>query len=170
MHRKLNQLLSTLDDEANAYREMQTILSREKAAASLSDRDRFIRVGQDKEALVQALQQMESRRKSLVDLLAAEYEIHQRPLTITLLSRFVGAPYSDQLLDKARRLKLLIKTVQAENNANSQLFSHYLDLIHGSLKLLNDLIYGQSIYHKPGTGKQASGYDTCRGTVFCSNV
>jgi predicted component of type VI protein secretion system len=52
MHQNLNQLLSTLDDEADAYREMQTILNRERAMASLSDRDRFIRVSQDKEALV----------------------------------------------------------------------------------------------------------------------
>jgi flagellar biosynthesis/type III secretory pathway chaperone len=170
MHRKLKQLLLTLDDEANAYREMQTILNREKAAASLSDRNRFLRVFQDKEALVQTLKQMESRRKSLVDSLAAEYEIHQRPVTITLLARSVDVPVGDQLVAKAHTLKALIKTVQALNNANSQLFSHYLELIHGSLKLLNNLIYGQSIYYKPGTGKQSSGYDTCRGTVFCSNV
>jgi flagellar biosynthesis/type III secretory pathway chaperone len=170
MHQNLTQLLSTLDDEADAYREMRTILNRERAMASLSDRDRFIRVSQDKEALVQTLQQMESRRKSLVESLAAGYQIHQRPMTITLLARFVDAPYGDQLLARARNLKVLIKTVQAENNANSQLFSHYLDLIHGSLKLLNDLIYGQPVYNKPGTGKHASGYDACRGTVFCSNV
>lgn len=170
MNQTLNQLLSTLDEEARRYREMQTILAREKAAATLSDRERFVRVGQEKEALVHTLQQMESKRKSLVDALAKEYEIHQRPLTVSILARFLDNRQASRLLDRARHLKSLIKTVQMENSANAKLFGHYLALIHGSLSLLNELIYGSSVYQKPGTGQQVSGCDGRRGMVFCGTV
>jgi hypothetical protein len=67
-------------------------------------------------------------------------------------------------------LKTLVKKVRRENESNSQLFSFYLELIHGSLRLFNDLVYSHGVYEKPGSENRAAGYGGARGRVFYQSI
>lgn len=170
MDQTLNQLLATMDDETAGYREMQAILADERAAASLSNKNRLGEVGQQKQALVTAIQEMENKRQSLVEKLAAEHGIQERPLTASRLTLYLEAPQATRLTTCARELKSIIKSVQRENNANSQLFSHSLELIQSSLKLLNELVYSHCVYHKPGSEQRATGYGGGKGRVYYGSI
>jgi flagellar biosynthesis/type III secretory pathway chaperone len=170
MNQTLTQMLETIDDEIKCYREMQTILTQEREAATRSNRDQLMRVGQAKQALVQTLTQTENRRQALADKLATRYGIQDRPLTVSKLCACLETPYATRLKALASSLKTLVETVQRENSANAKLFSHTLELIHGSLKLLNDLIYSHAVYQKPGNEHRRPGYGVGRGRVFCGTV
>lgn len=170
MSQAVEQLLETLNDEMTFYLDMQAVLAQERDAATHSDRDQLIRVGQNKQAIVQQLKQKEKRRQALVEQLADQYDIQDCPLTINRLCDSIKEPYASQLKAVAGDLKTLIGTVQQENNTNAKLFTHALELVHGSLKLINELIYSQAIYSKPGSDHHSKGYAGHRGSVFYGSV
>ena len=170
MNRILTQLLETIDEEMKRYRDMQAVLTQERDAAKRSDKNQLMRVGQTKQAVVQSITQTENRRQALVEQLANQYGIKDRPFTVSQLCARMEAPYAHRLKTLAGDLKALVETVQQENNANAKLFSHALELIHGSLKLLNELIYSHSVYQKPGSDHRVKGYAGDRGRVFCGSV
>ena len=165
-----DQLLETLEDELTCYRNMQAVLAQERDAATTSNKDQLVRACQDKQAIVQQLKNAEKRRQVLVDQLAHQHAIQDRPVTISRLCGSLNAPDALRLKTMADNLKSLVKTVQQENNTNARLFSHTLELVHGSLKMLNELIYSQAVYSKPGCDQQMQGYAGHRGRVFCSSV
>lgn len=170
MTEMLNQLLKTLNDEMAHYRNMQTVLTREREATTTSNKDQLMRVGQDKQAIVEQLKQAEKRRQALVEQLARQYAIEDRPLTIRRLCASLSATDASRLKTVADNLKTLIKTVQQENNTNAKLVSHMLELVHGSLKMLNELVYSQTVYNRPGSDPHMQGYAGHRGKVFCGSV
>lgn len=170
MTRTVNQLLETLNDEMTCYLDMQDVLAQERHAATHSDRDQLMHVGQAKQAIVQLLKQKENRRQALVEQLAGQYDIQDRPLTIRRLCASLPEPYASRLKTVAGDLKTLVETVQHENNTNAKLFTHALELVHGSLKLLNELIYSQAVYSKPGSDHPNKGHAGHRGNVFCGSV
>ena len=170
MNLTLTQLLETIDEEIKCYREMQAILAQEREAATSSNKVQLMHVGQAKQDLVQTLTQTENRRQALVGKLATHYGIQDRPLTVSKLCACLKEPHASQLKALGCHLKTLVETVQRENNVNAKLFSHTLELIHGSLKMLNDLIYSHAVYQKPGSEQRLSGYSGDRGRVFCSTV
>jgi flagellar biosynthesis/type III secretory pathway chaperone len=165
-----NQLLETLNDEMTYYRNMQAVLVQERDAATKSSKDQLVYVGQDKQAIVQQLKQAENRRQELIEQLASQYDIQGRPLTIKRLCASLTGPDALRLKTVGDDLKTLVKTVQQENNANAKLFTHSLELVHGSLKMLNELVYSQAVYSKPGSDRQMQGYAGHRGKVFCRSV
>lgn len=165
-----DQLLETLDEEMTCYRNMQAVLAQERDAATKSKNDQLIRACQDKQAIVQQLKQAEKRRQKLVGQLARQLAMQDRHITISRLCASLNAPDALRLKTLADNLKTLVKTVQQENNTNARLFSHTLEIVHGSLKMLNELIYSQSVYSKPGCDKNMQGYAGHRGRVFCSSV
>jgi flagellar biosynthesis/type III secretory pathway chaperone len=170
MNQTVNQLLETLDHEMTCYLDMKAVLAQERDAATHSDKEQLIHVGHNKQVIVQLLKQKENRRQELVEQLANQYNIQDRPLTISRLCENIQEPYASRLNTVAGDLKRLVETVQQENNTNAKLFSHALELVHGSLKLLNDLIYSQAVYNKPGRDQHMQGYAGHRGNVFCGSV
>ena len=154
-----------------SYLEMLPVLAKERHAATRSDRTRLAQAGQIKQDVVAEIAHMEKKRRVLVERLGDRYAIEQRPgITVSHLCEHLEEPDAAALKKRARELKTLVETVQRENTANARLFSHALDLVHGSLKLLNDLIYSQWIYEKPGSTQASKGYGGARGRVFCGSV
>lgn len=170
MHQIISPLLETLEDGLTVYRKMLDTISQERDAAKRSDKDQLGRVGEAKQALVIQSRQIENRRQTLVAELANQYHIHDRPLTIRRLCTFLEEPYASRLKTTAGELKTLVQTVQRENQANARLFSQALDLVHSSLKLINELVYSPAVYQKPGSEQRMQGYAGDRGKVFCGSV
>lgn len=171
MHAKIDPLLSLLDEETACYQDMQRVLAKEKDAMSFSAKARFDRIELEKEALVVRIQEVEQKRKSVVDQLAQDHGVEAPTLTVTLLAHYLPAPESEKLLTRARQLRSVMADVQASNRHNRQLIGQYLDLIRGSLKLLTHLIDDDAVYRKPGTDSPAMGYRNCSGgRLFCGSV
>jgi len=170
MNQTFDQLLETIEAEIECYRDMLPVLSRERDAAMHSDKDRLMRVGQAKQAVVEAITQTENRRQALVAQLAGQHGIQDRPLTVSQLCGSLEAASASRLKASADELKTLVATVQRENSANAKLISQALELVHGSLKLLNALIDSHAVYQKPGTDPGRHGYAGTHSRVFCGRV
>lgn len=170
MNPMLTHLLETIADEIKCYREIKAVIAKERDAATASDKDQLMRICQDKQAIVARIAQTEKKRQERVEQLALACAIQDRPLTITRLCASLPEPYAAELKTLASELKALVEDVQRENNANAKLFSQALELIHGSLKLINELIYAQAVYKKPGSENRTQGYAGDRGRVFCGSV
>lgn len=165
-------LIEIMDEEISCYERMQAILSEEKQAVMHRQRDDFHRIIQEKQSLVEEIKQIEERRRHRVDKMAQELRLADDalPLKASQLAGHLAPPMAGQLVERATVLKRLMTHVKMENNANARLFSHYLELVHGALKMLNGLVYGHSVYAKPGTGSRVTGYGGNCGKVFCGNI
>jgi len=170
MNKNIPRLLSTMDEEIDAYRKMQVILSDEKDAATLSDRERLLMVGRKKQAAVERLAGIEAQRRQIVDTIRRKVGVDDHPVTIRRLCPHLDANSASLLKARAKTLKALMETVQKANHANAQLINHYLGLIHGALKMLNETVYGRFVYHRPGSLPRTHGYAGGCGNVFCGDI
>ncbi len=170
MNVKIIELLDLLDEEAACYREMQRILVDEETSISLSRKEPFDQVQNEKEFLVVKLQRLEESRKMLIGQLSEAYLTNGKSITISQLANFVEQPIRRRLLDRASCLRSIIGDVHEKNRHNQLMINQYLDLIKGSLKLLTNLIEESSIYQKPGTHQTSVGYHAGGGRIICGTV
>ena len=66
----------------------------------------------------------------------------------------VEAPHAARLERCRTRLVSLIANIQAANQRNRDLFSHSLDLVKGSMNLLNNLMASSPVYFRTGDIQQ----------------
>jgi flagellar biosynthesis/type III secretory pathway chaperone len=170
MKSTITQLMALLDDEAACYRQMQDVLAAEKESVSLSKKERFDQVEQDKESLVAKIQAFEKQRTALVDHLAVAYGVDAPAVTVRVLAQYMNAADGERLLVRADRLRVLITDVQSKNRHNQHLIGLYLNLIKGSLKLLMPMADDHAVYAKPGNTRPAVGYRSSGGRLFCGSV
>jgi flagellar biosynthesis/type III secretory pathway chaperone len=170
MKSTIMQLMALLDDEAACYRQMQDLLVWEKESVSLSKKERFDQVEQDKESLVAKIQACEKQRAALVDQLAAHYGMDAPVVTVRVLAQYLNASDGERLLARADRLRALVADVQSKNRHNQRLIGLYLNLIKGSLKLLMPTADDHAVYSKSGSARPANGYRSSGGRLFCSSV
>ncbi len=170
MRTTIVQLISTLEAETDCYRHMNQLLDDELDAITLSAKDRFERLQQEKEALVTNLQNLEDKRKHLVDGLNADRSAGNRPQTVSQLAKTAQAPYDRQLLACTKRLRPLIGEVRRKNTRNQKLINQNLDLINSALSLLSDLIDGSPVYQKPGIHQPTLGFRSGGGRFVRGSV
>lgn len=170
MNPQVDPLVSILDQEIDAYRKMQTMLTEEKNAATLSSREHLMDIGRRKQAWVEQLKQLEQERRRLTVSLARDTGIDADPVTVERLASVLDPPTAGRLRSRAKTLKALMQDVQTANRANSQLIGHYLKLIQGALNLLNDMVYTRFVYARPGSAKRSGGYAGSGGKVFCGDI
>ncbi len=169
MEAKLKHLLVLLDEETACYRSMQRVLNEEEAAMSLREKARFERVQLEKEALVNQIQDHESRRKTLVNAVAAAYQVDPATATVSRLARSLSPPDDEQLQSRARRLRSCIAAVRSKNNQNRLIICHYLELVNGALKLLTHQIDDHAVYRHPKAALSSAGYARGGGRIFCGS-
>ena len=169
MDATLKRLLAVLDEEIACYRHMQTVLIEEQAAMSLREKARFERVQIEKEALVDQIQDHETRRHTLVNTLAASRQADPATLTVSQLARSLAPPDDERLRSRARRLRACITSVRATNNHNRLLICHYLELVNGALKLLTRQVDDPAVYRHPVAALPSAGYVRGGGRIFCGS-
>ncbi|MCB2147982.1 MAG: flagellar protein FlgN [Deltaproteobacteria bacterium] len=170
MNVKIIELLTLLDEETACYQSMQNVLIDEETSISLSRKEPFDRVQYEKESLVVKLQQLEEKRKTLVDQLSGAYATDGESMTVTQLAGSVKPPTSEKLMSRASRLRSIIEDVREKNRRNQLLINQNLDLVKGSLKLLTNLIIDSPVYQKPGTHQSSVGYQAPGGRFICGTV
>lgn len=167
MRTQMDKLLRVLDEEADCYRDMKSVLIDEQASLSFLRKERFEQVQQKKEALVVKLQEHEKTRRQLVDRVAETYPVAPSALTVSNLARLLPGPDGAKLRSRADRLRSCMADVRSLNKKNQQLVCHYRDLTTGALKLLAGLMDDDSVYGKPGWNHAAGGYCSGGGRIFC---
>ena len=170
MQPNLSKLFHILEKEIDCYRRMQAVLSAEAQSIGLTGKDCFERIQPDKEGLLSQLKQLERGRRQIVKHLAASRGWQEKQLTVTQLAARLDPPDNQKLLNRANRLRELIKDVQTSNRNNQQLIGHYLNLVSGSLQLLTNLMESSPVYQKPGTHQPLTGRRPGAGRFICGSV
>jgi flagellar biosynthesis/type III secretory pathway chaperone len=170
MIKKIEELLAILDQEKQCYRSMQAVLEDEAASLGLTDRERFDQIQGKKEALVEAIKQLEEKRRQLVDRLTQTCTDRQDAITVRQLAAFFDPPYKGKLISSANELRSLMRGVQNKNGENQSLVRQYLKLINGSLKMLTNIFDGSPVYCKSGEQPSASARSTGAGRVIRGTV
>ena len=151
----LEKLVALLNEECRLYRLLLLVLQKERRAIIDSQLVQVTECTKEKENLILKLRVLEEQRINYLNNLAAHLDGPVESLSLGELSNLVDEPYATQLSDCSTSLGALIQSIQEINQANKTLVSHSLDLIRGSLTLLNDLISHNAVYYQ--TGKMQAG-------------
>jgi len=163
----LERLISLLNEERALYQSLLSTLQKERKAIIRSEIIRITECTKEKENLILKIRVLEEQRINYLDALATVLGISVDTLTLRELSRRVDESYATQLDDCSTGLGALIQSIQEVNASNKALVSHSLDLIRGSLSLLNDLISHTAVYYQTGRMQKT---DQKGGMVFSKSA
>ena len=162
----LEKLISLLNEEFSFYRMLLTFLQKERKAIVHSQLEELTECTKEKENLILKIRVLEEQRVNYLSNLGDVLGTPVQELALTDLAQIVEVPYATQLADCATSLNALIQSIQEVNQSNRALVSHSLDLIRGSLTLLNDLISHNAVYYQ--TGRVQAGEKS--GIVFSKSA
>ncbi|MBW1700769.1 MAG: flagellar protein FlgN [Deltaproteobacteria bacterium] len=162
----LNKLLGLLEEETGFYRSLLSVLQKEKKAVVDSKLDELNEAGKEKESLLLKIRILEEERLRIQERLADSLGYEPQGLTLTKLSQLVGEPYSTRLKVCYSNLLTLIPGIREINHSNKSLLTHSLELVRGSLALLNNFVASNAVYYR--TGKMQSGDQS--GNVLSGEV
>ncbi|MBW1740676.1 MAG: flagellar protein FlgN [Deltaproteobacteria bacterium] len=146
----LNKFLGLLEGETALYRSLLLVFQKEERAVVDSKLKELNETSKEKENLVLKIRILEEERVRMVERLAELLGYSPQLLTLTKLSQLVEEPYSTRLKDCCSNLSALIQSVQEANQANKALLTHSLELVKGSLALLNNLMPSNPVYYRGG--------------------
>jgi len=160
----LNQLLSLLEGETDLYRSLLSVLQGEKKAVVDSDVKKLNETSKEKENLLLKIRILEEQRLRTLDSLSDPMGYPPQDLTLGRLSELAGDPFSSRLKECHSNLLSLTQSIQELNHSNRELLTHSVELIKGSLSLLNNLQGSNAVYQRTGeieigdqSGKMVSG-------------
>lgn len=146
----LDQFLGVLEGEADLYGSLLQILQREKEAVIGSALDELNETSKEKENILLKIRILEEQRLRILDRLANSLGYSPQDLTLTKLSQLVNEPYSKRLKDCHSNFLALIQSIKEVNKSNRALLMHSLDLVRGSLSLMDTLMVSNPVYYRTG--------------------
>ena len=146
----LDNFLNLLDQISELYQALLTVLDNEKKAVIAANLKNLNEAGKVKDSLLRKLRILEEQRIHLLEQLASHLDQPVENLTLKNLSQFVKAPHASRLIRCRSKLLALVKKIQEANEHNKALFSHSIDLVKGSVNLLNNLMTASPVYFRSG--------------------
>ena len=146
----LKKLLGLLEEETCLYRTLLSILQKEKTAVVASQLEELNEAGKEKESLILKIRILEEQRLRVQGRLADSLGYEPQDLTLTKLSLLVGEPNSTRLKICYSNLLTLIPSIREVNQSNKSLLTHSLELVRGSLTLLNNFVASNAVYYRTG--------------------
>ena len=146
----LTKLSGILEQETDLYRALLAAIDDEKRAVIASNLLQLNEATKIKENLLLKLRILDEQRSHLLRELAQVLDEPQDSLSLSKLSQMVEAPFASRLERCRTRLKSLIVSIQAANHRNRELFSHSLELVRGSMNLLNNMLASSPVYYRSG--------------------
>jgi len=146
----LDEFLDVLKLHAELYRSLLSVLKEEHEAIIESRLEKLNDVNSEKKALVLKIQNLEDRRRTMLERLADALECPVQDLTLETLFEFTEEPYSNRLKTSRANLLSLTTKVREANDSNRSLLTHSVDLVKGSMVLLNNLIASNAVYYRSG--------------------
>lgn len=146
----LDKFLDLLNEEIRLYESLLLTFQKEKKAVVDSNLKELDESGKAKENLFLKIRILEEQRLTFVERLSQKLGQPAQSLTLTELSRLLEDPYATRIRNCQSSFLSLAQSIQEINLSNKALLHHSLDLVRGSLSLLNDLIPSNSIYYPSG--------------------
>ena len=166
MNLLIDDFLGVLDGQAELYRSLLSVLYVEHGAIMESRLEKLNDANSEKVALVLKIQNLEDQRSEMLDRLADSFGCPVQGLTLAKLAQFTEGPCSNRMKAFRVNLSSLIKRVREANDRNRSLLMHSIDLVKGSMTLLNNLIASNAVYYRSGR-IQNSDYN---GRVFSGEI
>ncbi len=143
-------ILDLLEAETDIYHSLLAVLNRERDAVIDSRFDELNKVSKEKENLFLQIRILEEQRMQIIDKLAGMFECSAQDLTLSRLSALVEERYAVQL-DKYRlNMSALIQDIETLNRQNRDIVSHSLELVNGSISILENLMASNRVYYNTG--------------------
>jgi flagellar biosynthesis/type III secretory pathway chaperone len=162
----LDDLQTILLNEMDLYRELLSILKKEKDVIIELSVDEIMKCIKEKETLGLKLRMLEESRITIIKSLSDRLNIQEEDIKLSRLSEIVDEPYSSQFKRYSSDIRALIKDINEINRYNKEFIEHSLTSIRGSLALLNQLISPNLTYLQ--TGELECG--EYNGKVFSAKV
>jgi flagellar biosynthesis/type III secretory pathway chaperone len=150
----LTKLSGLLEQETELYQALLAAIDKEKRAVIATDLTKLNETTKVKENLLLKLRILDEQRSHLLRKLADVLHQPMEVLSLKRLSQMVEAPYASRLERCRTRLVSLIAKIQDANHRNRDLFSHSLELVKGSMNLLNNLMASSPVYFRTGDIQQ----------------
>ena len=150
MNELLEKFLALLEGETCLYESLLSVLQKEKRAVVNSALNDLNETVKEKENLALKIRILEEERIRTTEKLANSLGYPSHPLTLTDLSELVEEPYATRLGESRSILLSLTQSIQEINQSNRGLLSHSLELVKGSISLLNNLMHSNPVYYRSG--------------------
>jgi len=139
-----------LEEQNELHSSLILILQDEKRAIEKVNIDELSEANEKKDFLSQKIRTLEDQRLNALEQLAVSLGQPVEGLTLTRLIRLAKIPYSKRLVACRSRLQSLIRRIIKANNLNKSLLHHSIDLVKGSIALLNNATASNAVYFKTG--------------------
>jgi hypothetical protein len=146
----LNKFIGLLDQVSELYKALLGVLESEKKAVVDVNLKKINEAVKIKDNLLLKLRILEEQRNHLLGQLAARLACSPHDLTLRKLSHLIPDPHASRLKDCRTDLLALLTEVHRVNENNGTLFAHSLDLVRGSVNLLNNLMAASPVYYRNG--------------------
>ena len=150
MEHLLGKFLELLDGEESLYGSLLLTLQKEKRSVVDANIEKLTESTKEKENLFLKIRILEEQRLIMAERVSEMLGEPGRSLTLTQLSQRVEEPYATRIKDSQSSLLSLAQSIQEINESNKALLNHSLDLVKGSLNLLNDLLPSCPVYFRTG--------------------
>ena len=139
-----------LEEQHELHSSLILVLQDEKRAIEKVNIDELSEANEKKDFLSQKIRKLEDQRLNALEQLAVSLGQPVEGLTLTRLIRLTEIPYSERLVACRSRLHSLIRRIIKANNLNKSLLHHSIDLVKGSIALLNNATATNAVYFKTG--------------------
>jgi len=146
----LAELAAVLGREIDLYRQLLTLIRRERGRIIKGELARLTEVVRKKEALARELTQLEVSRMSLLDRLAWELGEPAGTLTLLRVAERAAGETGDGFRELLREFRGLIGRLVAANEVNRNLLDRSLEFVQGSLALFRTVATTAPTYGATG--------------------
>ncbi len=161
MTKSVEQLVMTLNKEAEIYSEILDVAQRKRSAIKQQKISELEMLTTEEQGLVVSLFKLEEIREKVVDIIMRENKI-EFVENVTQLTQFLPQESKSAVLGAKDRLLVLVKNVSDENRFNSKLLEEKINLLNFSLDLITQIDGDTSKYNKDAvddSGERRSIFD-----------
>jgi flagellar biosynthesis/type III secretory pathway chaperone len=146
----LDQLIAVLENQTGHHRLLLNTLSKEREAIVDSRLDLIKQTCEDKRDILRHISDSERQMMALMDQLAKLLGIKSENLSMMRIAERATEPYRTRLFKCGSNIKALIASIGEANSVNKYLLNHCLEIVKGSLDLLNSISASDTVYHANG--------------------
>ena len=165
-HDIFDRLVLSIEAADQLYGSLLDALEHEKAALASANLPEFMIASEQKEAILNHLQELEYRRRRQTSQLGDALGLGSGEVTLRRLARYLEGKDAAKLLSSGEKLAKTLARIRESNRVNRRLISGSLGFVRDSLQMLQNLKRPSSTYHR--NGQMTHG--TCRGTILAGEI
>ena len=135
MTKSVEQLVQTLDKEAEIYRELLDLSSQKRETIKNHNIDQLEKMVNLEQGLVVSLFKLEELREKVVDKIMREEKI-EFVENVSQLAQLLNDDDRNKVIDSKNKLLVLVKNVSDESRFNNKMLEDKLELINFNISLL----------------------------------